>query len=136
MQYLFERLANRQQDGRQPVSKEQLQLDVIRQLQCIVASRPWLGEEASPETHHLLGFGMAAVPELARDNPQQLERYGQRLKELIKHYEPRLQHPVISLAPSGDPASPLRIQVSGQLLMHDEDEEVVFVSMESTPQFN
>lgn len=131
MQYLFERLANPAVDGRQPVSKEQLQLDVMRQLQCILACRPWLGEERMPEAPHLLGFGMPAASELGRDNAQQLELYAARLKQLITLYEPRLCRPVLQLTRTTDPASPLRIDISGQLRINDEDEDIVFVKLAS-----
>jgi type VI secretion system lysozyme-like protein len=134
VQYLFERLANRQTDDRQQISREQRQLDVLRQIQCIVAARPWLDGDGSAGTEHLLSFGHTAVSDLARGNQQQLARYGERLKQLIQRYEPRLQQPSIELAPHGDPCSPLKVMVSGLLQADDGDDEAIFLQHESQPQ--
>ncbi|TLN00900.1 type VI secretion system baseplate subunit TssE [bacterium] len=126
MQYLFERLANNQQDPQYTPSKEELQLNVLRQIQCIVASRPWL--EGDHDGRHLLSFGLPAVPELAPGNGVQLRCYGERLKRMIADYEPRLENPSVEVQGSANPAAPVRVMVAGQLQVEDEVLPVLLTS--------
>lgn len=130
MQYLFERLANSQQSPHHLPSKEEIQLSVMRQLQCIVASRPWLGED---EGDHLLSFGQPAVPDLAAGNALQLRHYGERLKQMIERYEPRLENPAVTVETSATPSAPVRVVVTGQLRVED---EILPVLMASEPRID
>lgn len=118
MQYLFERLANSQQDPHYEPSKEEVQLNVLRQIQCIVASRPWL--DGDDDGDHLLSFGQPAVPELAPGNAVQLRYYGERLKHMIEHFEPRLEKPSVAVETSASPSAPVRVVVTGHLQVDDE----------------
>ncbi len=126
MQYLFERLANSQQDPHHTPGKEEIQLNVLRQIQCIVASRPWLDGNDGGE--HLLSFGLPAVPDLATGNAVQLRCYGERLKKMIADYEPRLENPSVEVQSGATPAAPVRVVVTGQLQAEDEILPVLLTS--------
>lgn len=126
MQYLFERLANSRQDPHYAPSKEEIQLNLLRQIQCIVASRPWL--DGDHDGKNLLSFGLPAVPELAPGNAVQLRYYGERLRQMIEHYEPRLENPSVVVESSANPAAPVRVVVSGQLQVEDEILPVLLTS--------
>ncbi|MGE5491918.1 MAG: GPW/gp25 family protein [Actinomycetota bacterium] len=117
MQYLFERLANSQQDPRYMPGKEDIQLGVIRQIQCIVASHPWLD---GGDGDHLLSFGQPAVPDLSAGHAQQLRDYGERLKHMIERYEPRLEAPSVEVENSATPTAPVRVLVKGHLRLEGE----------------
>lgn len=118
MQYLFERLANSNQEPHYMPSKEEVQLNVMRQIQCIVASRPWLLGDGTGA--NLLSFGQPAVPDLAAGNAVQLRYYGERLKQMIERFEPRLEQPSVEVTLSATPATPVRVVVSGQLQFEGE----------------
>lgn len=130
MQYLFERLANRQQDPQHLPGKEETQLNVMRQIQCIVASRPWLDGD---DGDHLLSFGQPAVPDLALGNALQLRDYGERLKHMIERFEPRLENPSVAVETSATPSAPVRVVVTGQLRVED---EILPVLMASEPRID
>jgi len=129
MQYLFEHLASRHPDPQHEPSKEEMQINVMRQIQCIVASRPWLeGGMDSDGENHLLSFGQAAVPDLSSGNAQQLRHYGEHLKKMIERYEPRLEQAKVTVEPSASPHISGRVTVTGQLQVEDEVLPVLITS--------
>lgn len=131
MQYLFERLAQAEGDGERLGVRERLQLDILRQIQCIVAARPRL--DVPQDSLDLLSFGTAAVTDLSRGNALELARYGRRLEKLIAHYEPRLEQPSVAVEPSADPMSPFRVVVSGVLRGDPAARGALPVSFEALP---
>lgn len=133
MQYLFERLAQAEGEPAHLGARERLQIDVMRQIQCIVAARPLLGSAATDASLDLLSFGAEAVTDLARGNAQELARYGRRLEKLIAHYEPRLEHASVTVEPGGSLMSPFKIVVSGSLPSEDGLRKPTPVSFEARP---
>lgn len=133
MQYLFERLAQADGEPAHLGAREQLQVDVMRQIQCIVAARPLVESAAADSSLDLLSFGIEAVTDLARGNAQELARYGRRLAKLIAHYEPRLEQAAVSVEPGNSLMSPFRIVVSGSLPCEDGLRKPMPVRFEAQP---
>ena len=112
MQFLLERLAaSPAMLAGQPDAAE-LRTAVAAQLARIVSARP---VETPSGDMTLLQFGMPSIVETALGSAAQLERYAARLTMLIAHYEPRLQHPSVTLEPVQGRLTPYRLVVSGTL---------------------
>jgi predicted component of type VI protein secretion system len=133
LHYLFERLAQAESGPVRLGGREQLQLDILRQIQCLVASRPWLEAGGPDESVNLLTFGAAAVPDHSSGNAQELARYGRRLERLIAHYEPRLEHPCVSVEPNDSLVSPFKIVVSGTLAPDEDSRSAAPARFEALP---
>ena len=109
MVFLLERLAA-------PAGRPQafdLELAVAEQIQRIVGARVL---ETSGGELSLLEFGMPNVVDAGYNSKTAMERYAMRLKRLIKHYEPRLLYPNVSVEQTTNSAMPYRLVVTGTLM--------------------
>jgi len=89
-----------------------LEAAVASQLQRIVGARVL---ETGNGDLSLLEFGMPNVVDVAYNSKTAMERYAMRLKQLIKHYEPRLLYPNVSVEPTTNSTMPYRLVVTGTL---------------------
>lgn len=117
MQFLFERLFDPTRARHKDGSGFDLREAVRDQIQRLVWARTsGAGDEAS----NAIDFGLPSIVEIGQNNSSQLERYAQRLKRLIEHYEPRLGNVRIELEQMTNPLNPYRLRVEGVLAIDGE----------------
>lgn len=108
MFFLLERLAVPADE----VRALDLETAVAAQVQRIVGARVL---ESHDGELSLLEFGMPNVVDVGYNSKTALERYAIRLKRLIRHYEPRLLEPAVTVEPKAGTLSPYRLVVTGKL---------------------
>ena len=114
MFFLLERLA--EPPGFNGACQLDLRSAIAGQIQRLLSIRL---VEAAGEIN-LVNMGCGDVVELALNNEGELQRYAQRLKELILLYEPRLLSPRVQVRPTSDFSNVNQLVVSGALAISPE----------------
>lgn len=109
MDYLFERLVDAAGERGAGADLKQRVKDQVQRLVCTCS------RDGRDESLSAIDFGLPNIAEINRGNLSKLDRYAQRLKQLIEHYEPRLRNVAVELEKTEQVLSPYSIAVSGTL---------------------
>lgn len=121
MRYLFERLAH-------PVASSaefDVRAAVQENVQRLLANRVLPDPETESREPDVLSCGLPSVVDLPRDSRPALEDYGDRIRRLIEHYEPRLAGARVEIEPAGG-ASPFRLVIAARLAAAQEADTMRF----------
>ncbi|KAF0815286.1 hypothetical protein IGB42_00367 [Andreprevotia sp. IGB-42] len=118
MHFLLERLASSPQ-GLRPLAMQgdeeealgNIEALIVAQIERIVANRPRAKDDATL----LYAFGMPSVVELAKYNGDELASYAQRLENMIRNTEPRLENPRVRVVPGASEWLGKELLISGDV---------------------
>lgn len=119
MQFLLEKLVNREDPGMGIAPRFDLAEAVAAQIQRLVQCRP----DVAAGDIRIDDFGMPSIVEFGPGETD-AGRFGAWLLRAIARYEPRLHAPRLQWVATGRPLSPWALQVHGHL--RGEEEERVF----------
>lgn len=121
MRYLFERIVA----PTQPNSVELLKEDVRAQVQRLLDSHRIAQYRGGLD---ILNMSMPSVTEAGSNSLKDKTSYANKILQLIKRFEPRLENPQVSLVPAGDGSMSVNVQIQAVLKTAEHMDAFHFVS--------
>lgn len=132
--YLFDRLTKplAYQPNEHQARIQWLRNAIAEELQRLFSQRSFFAgmtkSEVTSSQPSILNFGLSDIVSQTA-NMESVNAVTEQIRQMIMHYEPRLQSPVISLSSTQNPMQPAVINIAGKISADSLEEEFVWQSV-------